>query len=167
MLFLPHDTKRGQNRGENERIKWTNEHLCFEHTFTVKGEEEEEQARDEVTQESDDSTGDAFRDRVHRLNEQLEEYRNTAVNKNANQDAGSVQDCCENREWGRISYSLIGSFDERRFQISNEQLNLKKKKKMPYWSTLWNSSSDLFHLPQLRTLPFAFSSTEIYDEPSS
>lgn len=127
MLFSPHDTKRGQNRGENERIKLTNEHSCFEHTFTVKGEEEEEQARDEVTQESDDSTGDAFRDRVHRLNEQLEEYRNAAVNKNADQDAGSVQDCCENREWGRISYSLIGSFDERGFQTSNEQFKKKKK----------------------------------------
>lgn len=67
----------------------------FQHsslTCAVKGEEEEEQACNKVPQESHNSTGDAFGDRVHRLDEKLEEYWHTAVNKNANQDAGSVQD---------------------------------------------------------------------------
>lgn len=64
-------------------------------TCTVKGEEEEEQAGDQVPQESDHSTGDAFRDWVHCLDEELEEYWHAAVNENAHQDAGSVQDGCE------------------------------------------------------------------------
>lgn len=53
-------------------------------TCAVKGEEEEEQASGQVSQESDDPTGDAFRDRVHGLNEELKEYRDTAVDKNSN-----------------------------------------------------------------------------------
>lgn len=64
-------------------------------TFTVKGEKEKEQACDQVPQESDHSTGDAFRDWVHCLDEELEEYRHAAVDKNAHQDARSVQDGCE------------------------------------------------------------------------
>lgn len=61
----------------------------------MKGEEDEEEARDEVPQESDHSTGDAFRDRVHSLDEKLEEYWHTAVKEDAHQNAGSVQDGCE------------------------------------------------------------------------
>lgn len=64
-------------------------------TCTVKGEEEEEQTGDQVPQESDHSTGDAFRNWVHSLDEELKEYRHAAVNENAHQDAGSVQDGCE------------------------------------------------------------------------
>ncbi len=64
-------------------------------TCTVKGEEEEEQTGDQVPQESDHSTGDAFRDRVHCLDEELEEYRHAAVDENTHQDAGGVQDGCE------------------------------------------------------------------------
>lgn len=64
-------------------------------TCTVKGEEEEKQTGDQAPQESDNSTRDAFRDRVHRLDEELEEYWHAAVNENAHQDAGSVQDGCK------------------------------------------------------------------------
>lgn len=65
---------------------------------TVKGEEEEQQAGDQVPEEGDQSAGDAFRDRVHSLDEELEEYWHAAVNENAHQDAGSVQDGCRGGE---------------------------------------------------------------------
>lgn len=61
-------------------------------TCAVKGEEEEEQTSGQVSQEGDNPTGDAFRDWVHGLNEELKEYWHAAVDKNTNQDAGSVQD---------------------------------------------------------------------------
>ncbi len=78
-------------------------------TFAVKGEEEEEQSSDQVPQESDHSTGDAFRDRVHCLDKELEEYWHTAVNENAHQDAGSVQDGCKGKiNRTTISYTLTG-----------------------------------------------------------
>lgn len=64
--------------------------MCL--TFTVKGEEEEEQTGEQVPQESDHSTRDAFRDRVHGLDEEFEEYWHAAVDEDAHQDAGSVQD---------------------------------------------------------------------------
>lgn len=64
-------------------------------TFTVKGEEEQEQTGDQIPQESDHSTGDAFRDRVYCLDGELEEYWHAAVNENAHQYAGSVQDGCK------------------------------------------------------------------------
>lgn len=38
---------------------------------------------------------------------------------------------------------------------------------MAYWSSLWNSSGDLCHLPQPPPVPFVLSSAKIYDEPSS
>lgn len=66
--------------------------------FAVKCEKEEEETSDQVPQESDHSTGDAFRDWVHCLDEEFEEYWHTAVNENANQDAGSVQDGCSGGE---------------------------------------------------------------------
>lgn len=66
-------------------------------TCTVECEEEEEQPGDQVAQEGDDPASDAFRDRVHSLNEELKEYWHAAVDKNAHQDAGSVQDGCEKR----------------------------------------------------------------------
>lgn len=66
-------------------------------TSTIECEEEEEQASDQVAQESDRSTGDALRDWVHSLNEELKEYRHTAVDEDAHQDAGSVQYGCEKR----------------------------------------------------------------------
>lgn len=75
-------------------------------TCAVKGEEEEEQTGDQVPQESDHSAGDAFRDRVHRLDEELEEYRHAAVDENAHQDAGRVQDGCERRNSRATSYSF-------------------------------------------------------------
>lgn len=64
-------------------------------TCTVKCEEEEEQASDQVPQESDHSAGDAFGNWVHCLDEKLKEYWHTAVNENAHQNAGSVQDGCK------------------------------------------------------------------------
>lgn len=64
-------------------------------TCTVKSEKEEEETGDQVPQESDYSTGDAFRDRVHGFDEEFEEYWHAAVNENAHQDAGSVQDGCK------------------------------------------------------------------------
>lgn len=75
--------------------------MCL--TCTVKGEEEEEKAGDQVPQESDQSTRDAFRDRVNRLDEELEEYRYAAVNENAHQDAGSVEDGCRRAEQQRFN----------------------------------------------------------------
>lgn len=64
-------------------------------TCAVKGEEEEEQPSEQVSQKSDHSTSDAFRDRVYCLNEELEEYWHTAVYKDASKDAWSVEDGCE------------------------------------------------------------------------
>lgn len=68
--------------------------LLFLSAFTcaVNGEETEEQAGDQVPQERDHATGDAFRDGVHRFNDKLKEYRHAAVDENAHQDAGGVQD---------------------------------------------------------------------------
>lgn len=64
-------------------------------TFAVKCEKEEEQSSDQVPQESDHSTSDAFRNWIDCLDEELKEYWHTAVDKNAHQDAGSIQDGCE------------------------------------------------------------------------
>lgn len=61
-------------------------------TCAVNGEDEEEQARDQVPQEGDHAAGDTFRDRVDRLDEELEEYGHAAVDEDAHQDAGGVQD---------------------------------------------------------------------------
>lgn len=61
-------------------------------TCAVNGEEEEEKAGDQVPQESDHAAGDALRDGVHRLDEELEEDRHAAVDENAHQNAGGVED---------------------------------------------------------------------------
>lgn len=90
-------------------------------TCTVEGEEEEEQAGDQVAQESDYPAGDTFRDRVHGLDEELKEYGHTAVDKNAHQDTGSVQDGCE-KGTTTTSQNLIGNFDVMAYQIPSEQL---------------------------------------------
>lgn len=66
-------------------------------TCAVKGEEEEEQAGDQVPQESDHATGDAFRDGVHRFDEKLKEDGHAAVDENAHQNAGGVQDGCKKK----------------------------------------------------------------------
>lgn len=76
-------------------------------TFTVKGEEEEEQAGEQVPQEGDHSAGDAFRNRVHRLDEELEEDWHTAVDEDAHQDAGGVQDGCKRQSRTKVSCRLV------------------------------------------------------------
>ena len=78
-------------------------------TFKVKSEEEEEQASDQVPKESDHSAGDAFRDWVHRLNEELEEYWHAAVDKYAHQDAGSVQDGCKSAKGTKWAAVQLGT----------------------------------------------------------
>lgn len=64
-------------------------------TFTVKGEKKEEQSSEQVPQKSDHSASDAFRNWIDCLDEELEEYWHTAVDKNAHQDAGGIQDGCK------------------------------------------------------------------------
>ena len=94
-------------------------------TFTVKGEKEQEQAGDQVPQEGDHTTGDAFRDWVHSLNEELEEYWHAAVDENANQDAGSVQDGCgkgKGKSRTTISRSITETFDVIGHRTPSEQL---------------------------------------------
>lgn len=76
-------------------------------TCRVKGEEEEEQAGEQVPQEGDHSAGDAFRNRVHRLDEKLEEDWHAAVDEDAHQDAGSVQDGCKIKSRTTISCGLF------------------------------------------------------------
>lgn len=67
-------------------------------TGAVKGEEEQEEAGEQVLQESDNPAGDAFRDRVHCLDEELEEDWHAAVDEDAHQNAGSVQDGCTKKQ---------------------------------------------------------------------
>lgn len=67
-------------------------------TCAVESEEEEEQTGDQVPQEGDHTAGDAFRDGVHRLDEKLKEDWNAAVDENAHQDAGGVEDGCRKRQ---------------------------------------------------------------------
>lgn len=76
-------------------------------TCAVKGEEDEEQAGDQVPQESDHAAGDAFRDRVHRLDDELEEYGHAAVDENAHQDAGGVQDGCAKEKGTAVSRGRV------------------------------------------------------------
>lgn len=64
----------------------------------VKSEKEEKKAGDQIPQEGDDSAGDAFRNRVHGFYEELKEYWHTAVDKDAYQDAGCVEDGCRGGE---------------------------------------------------------------------
>lgn len=132
-------------------------------TFGVNGEEEEKQAGDQVPQESDDSTGDAFRDRVNRLDEELEEYRHAAVYKDANQDAGSVQDGCESAK--QTGQNKLQPNRELSFIFFYEGIKSRPgnplKKRMAHWSSLWSSRSDLFHLPRLSTPPFVLASGDL------
>lgn len=69
------DTRAGQTPVHPRRV-------C-----AVKGEEEEQQAAEQVGEEGDHSAGDAFRNGVHGLDEELKEYRHAAVHENAHQDA--------------------------------------------------------------------------------
>lgn len=64
-------------------------------TCTVKCEKEQEQTSDQVPQECHYSTSEAFRDRIDRLNEEFKEYWHAAVDEDAHQDAGGIQDGCQ------------------------------------------------------------------------
>lgn len=77
-------------------------------TCAVNGEDEEEHAGDQVPQESDHAAGDAFGDGVHRFDEELEEDRHAAVDENAHQDAGGVEDGCKKTTTTAVSCSFTG-----------------------------------------------------------
>lgn len=98
-------------------------------TCAVNGEDEEEHAGDQVPQESDHAAGDAFGDGVHRFDEELEEDRHAAVDENAHQDAGGVEDGCKKT-------------------TTTGELQLYGKKKIQTNGQLWSGShSCSHHLP--------------------
>lgn len=63
----------------------------YEGTCEVKCEAKQQKSSEEIAEESDHSAGDALGYRVNRLNKQLQEDGHTAVDEDANQDAGGVQ----------------------------------------------------------------------------
>lgn len=65
--------------------------LKYQGTCKVKGEAKQQKSSEEVAEEGDHSAGDALRNRVNRLNEQLQEDGHTTVDEDTHQDAGGVE----------------------------------------------------------------------------